>query len=60
MGFSRKKINLSVEDINGKLQGRGGRRVKVVGIPGGTPKLRKKRGFPGGSMQKMEIPRGSR
>ena len=32
MGFSRKKLKPPVEDINGNFQGR---RVKVVGNPGG-------------------------
>ena len=46
------------EDINGKFQGG---RVKVVGIPGGTPKSEKKNhGFSGGGpMQKNGNSRGN-
>ena len=39
MGFFRKNCNPPVEDIYGKFQGG---RVKVVGIPGGTPKIEEK------------------
>ena len=59
MGFSRKKIVTpppTVEDNNGKFQGC---RVKVVGVPGGTPKVVEKTWISSGvNAKKWKIPGG--
>ena len=54
MAFSRKKCNLPVEDINGKIQGV---EQKSLEFPGGAPKIEEKR-FQGGQCKKMENSRG--